>query len=51
MILMNEKTEGVAANKKGFLQKGDFLYIPAGEKIRIRNGSSDSVRFLFLELK
>ena len=44
-------TGGKMAQEKFFRQKGDFIYIPSGIQIVIRNGGKDNTEFAFFELK
>ncbi len=42
---------GKTAQEKLFHLKGDFIYIPSGSRIIIRNGGKDKTEFGFFELK
>lgn len=51
VILTSDPPSGTKVNAKSFNRKGDFIYIPAGEKIEIKNGGPDNSVFAFFELK
>lgn len=52
-ILVVGLTDGakVSVNNKSFLKEGDFLFIPASEKIKLENKASQEYSFALLELK
>lgn len=51
MIQISDAVNPVTANEKSFLKKGAFLYIPAGNRILIKNNGSGLSAFAFLEIK
>jgi hypothetical protein len=51
MILLNDSTKSVVVNQKDFQKKGDYLYIPSGTKLGLKNESQNKATFAFFELK
>jgi hypothetical protein len=51
MILLTDSVESIRINEKSFHKKGDFLYIPSGTAIEIKNGGTPKAVFAFFELK
>jgi hypothetical protein len=51
VIQLADSAEDIRINKKSFLLKGDWLYIPSGFPVEITNGGSVKAEFAFFELK
>jgi hypothetical protein len=51
MILLSDSATSVQTNEKSFQKKGDYLYIPAGTALNIRNSGESKAEFAFFELK
>jgi hypothetical protein len=51
LIVGLNDADRVTVNNKSFLKEGDFLFIPASEKIKLSNKSSQEYSFALLELK
>jgi hypothetical protein len=51
LIQISDSANSVYANKKSFLKKGDFLYIPSGHSIELKNRGAGKSEFAFFELK
>ena len=51
MIRLTDSKNDVQANGKYFHKKGDFIYIPSGKPVEIKNGDNGKDEFAFFELK
>jgi hypothetical protein len=51
LIQIIDSSKAVYVNEKSFHKKGDFLYIPSGHSIEIKNNGAGKSEFAFFELK
>jgi hypothetical protein len=51
LILLSDSVETTQVNEKSFTQKGEFLYIPSGKSISLKNNGKGNAVFAFFELK
>jgi hypothetical protein len=51
VVGLTDATEALWVNKKTFIKKGDYLFIPAGQSIQFINKGPQSHSFAVLELK
>jgi hypothetical protein len=51
MIQLSDPDTKVLANQKYFYKKGDFVYIPNGKNLSIKNKQDRTAEFAFFELK
>lgn len=51
MILLTDSVISVRINEKDFQKKGDYLYVPSGVHLRMKNDGPEKATFAFFELK
>lgn len=51
IIGLTDAAKNVSVNKKSFSKKGDFLFIPRGDSIKITNKNQQPYSFAILEFK
>jgi hypothetical protein len=51
IILLTDSATSVRINEKDFQKKGDYLYIPSGAQLGIKNDGQEKATFAFFELK
>jgi quercetin dioxygenase-like cupin family protein len=51
LIQLSDSVETMQVNEKSFTQKGEFLYIPSGKPISLKNNGKGNAVFAFFELK
>jgi hypothetical protein len=51
LVRLTDSEYSVFVNEKPLHKKGDFIYVPSGKQIEIRNGGDGRDQFAFFELK
>jgi redox-sensitive bicupin YhaK (pirin superfamily) len=51
LVQLTGSVNNITVNEKFFHKKGDFIYIPSGNKIHFNNAGTDKSEFAFFELK